>query len=227
MRLSPIAGGVENVGWYDEKAFYFDLIAACARDGVPVSIGDGTPDEKFYWAVDAVRGAGIRAAVFIKPYSNERMLERFEAAKDIADYCGVDIDSFNIATMRGKASLERKSESSLLELKHAFNAQGIPFAIKGIFTRESVELALRVRPDVAYISNHGGRVETDSGSTAGVLAAHYRELLSCSSELWVDGGIRTMRDVRLAQSYGARCVLAGRPFIIMLGQGLPLSSAIT
>lgn len=180
LRLSPIAGGVENVGWHDEKSFYFDLVSACARVGIPVSIGDGTPDEKFFWAVEAVKSAGVKAAVFIKPYANSVMLERFERAEGIAEYCGADIDSFNIFTMRGKAFLERKSREDLLMLKKAFNARGVPFVIKGIFTSESVELARSVRPDVAYISNHGGRVETVRGSTAEVLRAHYRELLSCS-----------------------------------------------
>lgn len=226
VRLAPIAGGVENVGWHDEKSFYFDLINASVQGGVPVSIGDGTPDEKFHWAAEAVRTAGVKAAVFIKPYSNSVMLERFEIASDIAEYCGVDIDSFNITTMRGKAVLEKKDAGRLLELKRVFNAHGIPFVIKGIFTRESVELAREVRPDVAYISNHGGRVETDRGSTAEALAAYSRTLLGCAGELWVDGGIRSMRDVKKAQSYGARTVLAGRPFIIALCQNRPFNSVI-
>ena len=70
-----------------------------------------------------------------------------------------------------------------------------------------------VRPDVVYISNHGGRVETRIGSTAQFLAEHATELKKYCKEIWVDGGIRTKQDVQTALYYGADQVIAARPLI--------------
>ena len=40
IRLAPITGGIENVGYEDEASFYFDLIEACAEAGFLLSIWD-------------------------------------------------------------------------------------------------------------------------------------------------------------------------------------------
>ena len=219
VRLAPMTGAVENIGWVDERSFYFDLISSCVSAGIALSIGDGTPDAKLLYGIEAVRSAGVKAAVFIKPYSNDRIIERFTWAADIAECAGVDVDSWRIATMRGKASLEQKGERELLALKSYFAHQGMPFALKGIFTQRDVKIAQTVMPDIAYISNHGGRVDTDQGSTAHFLVQNADVLKKCSGELWVDGGVRSMADVSKALSWGANVVLAARPFATALCQG--------
>ena len=218
LRLAPMTGAVENIGWVDEESFYVNLISSCASASIAVSIGDGTPDCKLLYGAQAVRTIGIKAAVFIKPYSNEKIIERFHWVEDVAECAGVDVDSWCIATMRGKASLEQKGEGELLALKRYFSHKGLPFVIKGIFTQRDVKIAQAVMPDIAYISNHGGRVETDRGSTAHFLAKHAAALKRCCGQLWVDGGVRSMADVRKALSWGADAVLAGRPFATALCQ---------
>ncbi len=212
IRLAPMTGAVENVGYSDEKQFYFDLINECSKFGIKLSIGDGVPDTKLKWGIEAVQSAGKKAAVFIKPYSNKKILERFEWAQNISEYCGIDIDAYNIATMRNKAHLEKKDSSLLIELKNYFSKKGIQFVIKGIFTDEDLELVKEVKPDVAFVSNHGGRIETREGSSAEFLCANFKLLKSNCAELWVDGGIRSWSDAFKAQSYGASEVLVGRPF---------------
>ena len=69
------------------------------------------------------------------------------------------------------------------------------------------------------VSNHGGRVETDIGSSAEFLARRGRELRNYCGEIWVDGGIRKQRDVEIARFFGASEVLVGRPFITALCRG--------
>ena len=117
-----------------------------------------------------------------------------------------------MARMRNKANLEKKDSSLLIELKNYFSKKGIPFVIKGIFTDEDLELVKEVKPDVAFVSNHGGRIETREGSSAEFLCANFKLLKSNCAELWVDGGIRSWSDAFKAQSYGASEVLVGRPF---------------
>ena len=114
----------------DEKAFYSDMIFRCAQNGIKVTIGDGTPDSKLLYGIEAVRASGIKASVFVKPYPDEKILERFEWAHDIAELGGIDIDSYSIITMRNLVHLEKKNADNLIKIKNFLSKKGIPFAIK-------------------------------------------------------------------------------------------------
>ncbi|MBQ9205289.1 MAG: alpha-hydroxy-acid oxidizing protein [Treponema sp.] len=219
--IAPMTGAVENIGFAYESDFYDEIIQAMHEVGVGLCIGDGYPDEKLKFGIAALKRikdetADARTSVFIKPYSNEKIIERFEWAKDYVKVAGIDIDSYNIVTMRNLVKLEKKSASQLIEIKKHVK---MPFAIKGIFKKEDIKLIKEVLPDIAYISNHGGRIETRKGSTAEFLAKYGSEIKKYCGELWVDGGIRTARDVATAQALGANCVLVGRPFASALCHG--------
>ncbi len=219
--IAPMTGAVENIGFAHESDFYDAIIQAMHRVGVGLSIGDGYPDEKLRFGIEALQKIKIeapdaRTSVFIKPYTNEKIIERFEWAKDCVKVTGIDIDSYNILTMRNLAKLEKKSVAQLLEIKNHIK---MPFAIKGIFLKEDLELLKEVKPDIAYISNHGGRVETRKGSTAEFFATYGDEIKKYCGELWIDGGIRTSQDVATAMTLGADCVLVGRPFASALCHG--------
>ncbi|WP_428770206.1 alpha-hydroxy-acid oxidizing protein [Treponema sp. HNW] len=218
IRLAPITGAVENVGYKDEESFYIDIIHAADEAGVKLAIGDGCPDIKLLSGIKAVEkrktvNPRAAAAVFIKPYPNERILERFEWSRPVAEIIGVDIDSYNILTMRRLVQLEKKSAEQLAELK---KKAGIPFAVKGVFNAEEVDMVKKLKPDIVVISNHGGRVENRTGSTAEFLAEYGSVLKANCAELWVDGGIRTHRDILAAGSLGVCEVMIGRPFISAL-----------
>ena len=264
VRLAPITGGIENVGYSTEKGFYKDIIAAVWEAGCKLSIGDGCPDIKLLSGIEAVKSlgstdvsrvgadassgnsgatsagvtgaAGIcsgitacansgattpspKAAVFIKPYPQARIFERVEWSAPVAEYIGVDIDSYSILTMRNLVKLEKKTASQLKEIKKAAAKKGIPFAVKGVFTREDVELMQEVRPDVIVISNHGGRVENRAGSSAVFMAENASTLRKYCGQLWVDGGLRKYRDLQTAAYFGISQVMIGRPFISALCRG--------
>ena len=213
IRLAPITGGVENVGYEDESAFYFDLIEACAEAGFLLSIGDGYPDAKIQGGLAALRRYGKTGAVFIKPYPNPRIFERIDWVRDSTDLIGIDIDSYNIVTMRNLVQLEQKDAQSLKEIQRYAQK---PFAIKGIFLPENVELVKELRPDVVVISNHGGRIKTRRGSTADFLAEYGSTLRKFAGEVWVDGGLRSRADIAAAKRLGAAQVMIGRPCITSL-----------
>lgn len=218
VRLAPITGAVENIGYKSEESFYFDMIEAADKAGVKLSIGDGYPDIKLQSGIRAVQKRQLtnpmaRSAVFIKPYPNERIFERLEWSYSVAEIIGIDIDSYNILTMRRLVQLEKKTAAQLIELKRKFH---IPFALKGIFTAQDVDLVKQVKPDIVVISNHGGRVENRTGSTAEFLAEYGSVLKTHCKELWVDGGIRKLRDIQAASAWGAAQVMVGRPFISAL-----------
>lgn len=216
IRLAPMTGAVENAGYGCERDFYFDLVNQCVKSDIPLSIGDGCPDEKLLWGIEAVESVHKKAAVFIKPYENKKILERIEWSEKIAESIGIDIDAYNIVTMRNKVNLEKKTEANLREIKNTLSGKGLPFILKGIFTSEDIELVRQIKPDVALVSNHGGRVPTVTGSSAEFLAANAEELKKYCGQLWVDGGIRYKRDVEKAASWGVQEVLLGRPFVTAL-----------
>ena len=223
IRLAPITGAVENVGWEDEESFYFEMTKAAYESGAKLSIGDGCPDIKIQNGIKAIKALqesnpqeNPKAAVFIKPYPNPKIQERIDWAKDVAEIVGVDIDSYNIVTMRNLVQLEQKTPSQIQELKKYAK---LPFAIKGVFTKDDVELVKEIKPEIVVISNHGGRVENRLGSTAMFLKEYGSELKNYCGELWVDGGLRTKKDLLTASYFGVSEVMLGRPFITALCRG--------
>jgi 4-hydroxymandelate oxidase len=216
--IGPVTGAQQNIGYAHESDFYLPYFTAAHAAGIGICAGDGYPDEKLLLGLEAVRTLqkdddSLRAAVFLKPYPNDKLLERIEWCEGAAGIIGNDIDSYNIVTMRNLVHLEKKTPQSIAELRKHIH---VPFALKGIFTSEGIELVKQVKPDIAVISNHGGRVDTREGSTALFLAEHGEELKEYCGELWVDGGIRTKEDIQTALYYGASHVIVARPFIAAL-----------
>ncbi|MCR4632348.1 MAG: FMN-dependent dehydrogenase, partial [Treponema sp.] len=135
LRCGPVTGAVENIGYENEADFYLPYLKNAARAGFGLCVGDGCPDEKLKLGVDAVRqlaaegavagartsaGAGEsfpNAAFFLKPYPQKRLFERIEWVKPYASYIGIDIDSYNILTMRNLVNLERKTAAQLEEFR--------------------------------------------------------------------------------------------------------------
>lgn len=216
LRLAPITGAVENVGWHDEKSFYEELLAACFEAGLALSIGDGCPDAKLLYGIETLRNLRAKAAVFIKPYPDEVFFKRLNWASDVAEIFGIDIDSYNIITMRQQVHLEKKTPEQLLKIKSHISR---PFALKGVFTPSDLETVVAVKPDIVVISNHGGRVETIPGSTADFLAQHFKTLKNYCGEVWIDGGLRSSKDLQIAHSLGASTCMIARPIISALLQG--------
>lgn len=210
LRCGPVTGAVENIGYTNESDFYLPYLQNAAQEGLGLCVGDGCPDEKLKLGVEAVKQLGQKAAFFLKPYPQEKLFERVEWIRHYASHIGIDIDSYNIVTMRNLVNLERKTAMQLQEFREHTK---LPFVIKGVFTSDDLTLVSLVRPDVVYISNHGGRVETRIGSTAQFLAEHSKELKKYCKEIWVDGGIRTKQDIQTALYYGADQVILARPLI--------------
>ena len=212
LRCGPVTGAVENIGYANEEDFYYPYLKNAYDAGFGLCIGDGCPDEKLKFGIAAVEkiGFNLDAAFFLKPYPQERLFERIEWIGKNARYIGIDIDSYNILTMRNLVNLERKTAAQLEEFR---KRSGVPFVIKGVFTDEDIELVKEVHPDIVYISNHGGRVETRKGSTADFLAAEGPKLKKYCDQLWIDGGIRTRRDIQTALYYGADQVIMARSLI--------------
>ena len=217
LRCGPVTGAEENIGYKNEEDFYLPYFTAAFNSGIGICVGDGCPDLKLHLGIQAIKSLKEKnpnkvndVAFFLKPYPDAKLQERLSWIKPYASYIGIDIDSYNILTMRNLVNLEKKTVNQLTEFRNQFE---VPFVIKGVFTDEDLELVKELKPNVIYISNHGGRVETRVGSSAEFLQKHAAELKNYCDEIWVDGGIRTKEDVQTAIFYGADKVILARPFI--------------
>ena len=215
VRCGPVTGAQENIGYNNEEDFYFPYLNNAAKNNIGICVGDGYPDHKLHYGVNAMKKIATqfpqkKAAFFLKPYPQEKLFQRIDLVLPHAEYIGIDIDSYNIVTMRNLVNLEQKTAEQLLQIKNKIN---VPFVIKGIFTQKDLELVQKVQPDVVYISNHGGRVETEIGSSADFLVKNAQLLKNYCKEIWIDGGIRSKLDIQTAIFYGASQVIMARPFI--------------
>lgn len=215
LRCGPVTGSVENIGYTNEEDFYYPYIKNAADSGFSICLGDGYPDFKLKFGIDAIKKLNIiypkkKAAFFLKPYPDDILSERVKWILPYAEYIGIDIDSYNILTMRNLVHLEKKTVEQITKFRKLFN---VPFVIKGVFTDEDIELVEKVKPDVVYISNHGGRIETRIGSTAKFLQQNASILKNYCTQIWIDGGIRCKQDIQTAVYFGADQVILARPLI--------------
>jgi len=209
--IAPMTGVQQNMGnVFPEEIFHDYLAKGAKKSNILCCIGDGTPDFKLFSGISALKNNNITGTVFIKPYNNKIILERFDLVNSISDNVGVDIDSYRIPTMKGLVKLEKKSASQLLSLKKACRKG---FVIKGVQSDEDLELIKKVKPDIVVVSNHGGRVFDNGEGIAFRLQKIVDELKKVTGEVWVDGGIRTLTHLKKAKALGASRVLIGRPFI--------------
>ncbi len=216
IRLAPMTGAVQNIGYTEEEPFYLELINFAIKENILLSIGDGYPDEKLKFGIEALKTVNKKGGVFLKPYPQDKLFERIDRSKPVAEFIGVDIDSYNIVTMRNLVSLERKTAKDLKVLREYAK---LPIAVKGVFTQADIEMVKELKPDITIISNHGGRIETELGSTADFAAKYASTIAKYSGEVWIDGGLRNRDDILAAGLLGASEVLIGRPCITALLSG--------
>lgn len=213
---APVTGAVQNIGFKEEKDFYLPYFTAAKNCGITICVGDGAPDEKLLFGVEATKALYVKSYFFLKPYPDGNLIARINLVREYAAAIGMDIDAYNIPTMHGQVRLEQKTREQIERFR---DISGLPLMLKGIFTDDDLELCKTVKPDIAVVSNHGGRVERSFGSSAEFLQKNADILRSCCKEVWVDGGIRTVRDIQTALYLGADKVLIARPFITALCMG--------
>lgn len=208
--IAPVTGAVQNIGFENEKDFYLPYFFSAKKTGISICVGDGFPDEKLEYGIEACKKLGEMGYFFFKPYPDDVLKKRINMAKPYGIAMGMDIDAYNIATMRNLVHLEKKNAAQLEWFR---KESSLPLMIKGVFSEEDLELCKSVHPEIIVVSNHGGRVDAQDGSTADFLKKYVEKLKSVCNEIWVDGGIRCFEDIQTALFLGASKVLIARPFI--------------
>lgn len=98
------------------------------------------------------------------------------------------------------------------EVERIARSTPLPLVIKGLVHPEDARLAVEHGVAGIAVSNHGGRQLDGEIPTAFALPAVV-EAAGNRAEVYVDGGIRSARDVLRALALGARAVMLGRQYI--------------
>jgi len=98
------------------------------------------------------------------------------------------------------------------EAERIARATRLPLVLKGILHPEDGRLAVECGAAAVAVSNHGGRQLEGAIPTALALPA-IADAVAGRIEVYVDGGVRSARDVLRALALGARAAMIGRPYL--------------
>ncbi|WP_449242631.1 alpha-hydroxy-acid oxidizing protein [Desulfovibrio sp.] len=216
---APIGGVSFNMGGGVSEADYIRaVVLGCKEAGSLGCTGDGVPDVIHKEAFAAVREAGGHGIPFIKPWEDEELYRKLEAAVDSgAKILGMDIDAAGLVTLRKMG--RPVSPKSPEKLREIIEWSPVPFVLKGIMTADEAKMARDVGAAGIVVSNHGGRVLDHTPGVAEVLAEVAGSVRG-EIAILADGGVRTGEDVLKMLALGAQAVLIGRPFSVAAVGGL-------
>lgn len=113
---------------------------------------------------------------------------------------------------------EKATDLGMADIAWLRERTGLPVVVKGVLRPDDARRCVQAGASAIWVSNHGGRQLDRTLSTAqalgGVVSA-----LDGSTEVYVDGGIRSGLDVLTALALGADCTFLGRLPLWALVQG--------
>lgn len=187
------------------------LVPAAANYGVCALTGDGVDPEVLKSASTDMQKVGGVGIPTIKPWNKEFVFEKLDVLNEKKIFAvAMDVDGAGLPFL--KAMNPNAGSKSVDEMKEIISHADMPFIIKGIMTVKGALKAVEAGADAIVVSNHGGRVQGNTPSTAEVLPAIV-EAVKGKAKIFVDGGIRSGVDVYKALALGADAVLIGRPVV--------------
>ena len=198
----------------DVSDFNEQCMAACASRGILHAFGNGL----YRWVWDKAIASGIAhdntGIPVFNPDTNEHikeLMDLYQGKLQPLAMCVV-VDSAGLPHLKTLMG-GRGATKSIDELRELKEYCGLPFIIKGIMTAEGARKAVEDGADAIIVSNHGGRVLSDTPATAEVLM-EIADAVKGRTVIMVDGGIRSGVDVFKALAMGADICLICRPVLI-------------
>lgn len=216
LRIPVMAGPVGAVKLhygdkYNDVQYNDILVPAAANAGIIAFTGDGTDPNVVKAATAAIKanhGVGVPT---IKPWDIDTLQEKFRMVEESGSFAvAMDIDAAGLPFLQGLTP--PAGSKTVLELHEVIEKAGKPFIIKGVMTVKGALAAASAGASAIIVSNHGGRVQDQTPSTAEVLE-EIADAVEGRMMILVDGGIRTGVDVFKALALGADGVLIARPYV--------------
>jgi len=211
---APITGTDINMNDAIDEFEYDRIVVDAFRDmGSIAMVGDGANPEQYLIGINAIKESdGWGIPIFKPRVSQKEVIKRIkESSVSGCVAVGCDVDAASFVTMKIKnQAVGPKSEKELAEL---VRSTSLPFIVKGIMSVADAVKAFNAGASAIVVSNHGGRVIDDAPGTIDVLPDICKAVKN-RGIIFVDGGIRSGRDVFKAIALGADAVLVGRPITI-------------
>ncbi len=187
------------------------LIPAAASYGICALTGDGVDPAVMQNAAKDMADIGGMGIPTIKPWNKEFVFEKLDLLNSLNIFAvAMDIDGAGLPFL--KAMNPNAGSKSVEEMREIISYAKMPFIIKGIMTPAGALKAIEAGADAIVVSNHGGRVQGNTPSTAEVLPEIVKAV-DGKIKVFVDGGIRSGVDIFKAIALGADAVLIGRPVV--------------
>jgi L-lactate dehydrogenase (cytochrome) len=133
----------------------------------------------------------------------------------------------NLAGQQGNSNIESLAKWTASQFDSSLNWSHVEWVrklwpgkliIKGISDAEDAKEAVRAGADGIIVSNHGGR-QLDGGRSTIAALPEVAQAVGSDLEVFMDGGVRTGKDVVRALALGARACMIGRAYVYGLGAG--------
>ncbi|MCF0137934.1 MAG: alpha-hydroxy-acid oxidizing protein [Oscillospiraceae bacterium] len=197
---------------HDDISYNGILVPAAVNYGICALTGDGVNAEVMKNAVKNMKAVGGMGIPTIKPWANEVILEKLDILNEAGVFAAaMDVDGAGLPFLKEEANADA-GPKSVEQLREIVEHADMPFIVKGIMTPAGARKAIEAGAAGIVVSNHGGRVQGCTPSTAEVLPSIVKAV-NGECRVFVDGGIRSGVDVYKALALGADAVLIGRPLV--------------
>ena len=199
----------------DDVSDYNEACLAAAEEcNTMHAFGTGLEMRVWHNAIASSLAHGNRGIPVYNPDTMEQIRAWMDLYKDTEKPCAAAlvIDSAGLPHYRSMMS-KGGGPKSVEEIRALKEYCGLPFIIKGVMNAKGARKALEAGADAVIVSNHGGRVLSDTPATAEVLP-EIADAVKGRMKILVDGGIRSGLDVFKALALGADACLICRPVLI-------------
>lgn len=197
----------------DVRDFNEKCLAACENKGLMHFYATGREESVHKSAIKSRIAHNNCGIPVINPEADEVIIKQMNLCTNEVPplAIGVVVDSAGLPHLKQLGGAGgTKTLEQLATLKKAANG---PLIIKGIMTALSALKAVEAGADAIIVSNHGGRVLSDTPATADVLV-EIVEAVAGRARIIVDGGIRCGLDMFKALAMGADLCMICRPVLI-------------
>ncbi len=197
----------------DVKDFNEQCMAACETRGLMHFYSTGLEELTHVAAIKSRMAHGNNGVPVINPEADENIVAQMKRCNEGQSPLAISVVVDSAGLPHLKECHGSGGTKSVEQIRMLKEAAGVPLVIKGVMTAKSALKAIEAGADAIIVSNHGGRVLSDTPATAEVLE-EIAQAVNGKATIIVDGGIRSGIDMFKAYALGADICMICRPVII-------------